>query len=497
MPKNSIGDFVVTIAAEVDKASFETSNRLVDNVGNSFNKLTGSARNAFNVLGNITMQQTQLGGSTYDLATKINVASEALDLWRATARLTTGDAKALDNALSKLSYVQLHLNYDAAGLNELQAGLNKLSIGYGEIENLSVDEQLDYILEQARKLVVDKGENKATIAQYVKDLFGPGAQQALLSIIDSGMSVESYKATEAKPKILTTAKDNENSAKFQKELRELQAEYDATKKLLGSNIATLLEPQLRRFNDWFDKNGDKIADAMDSLARAIEKIIGKSIDFITDEDNQNTIKDVVDAGKDVKNTIGGIKDFAKAVSSGDEKKKEEAKQKIVDAAKNAERRGLGMSEEEYADFETTRRLVEDYWDKNSGHKVPWYTDWNRIPYEDLPPDLKEKVDQNGGKENFPALKDGIIRPDGTVTQVAPDDWVFAARNIGDMARAFIPQNHTAVSGGEYSIVQNFTINGGNDMPQVLRQEAYRGTQQGLLEMMEQSSRRLQLMSGTR
>ena len=50
---------------------------------------------------------------------------------------------------------------------------------------------------------------------------------------------------------------------------------------------------------------------------------------------------------------------------------------------------------------------------------------------------------------------------------------------------------------EYSIVQNFTINGGSDMPQVIRQQAYQGTQQGLLEAMARSSDRLQLMSGTR
>jgi hypothetical protein len=90
-----------------------------------------------------------------------------------------------------------------------------------------------------------------------------------------------------------------------------------------------------------------------------------------------------------------------------------------------------------------------------------------------------------------------MRPDGTVTQVAPDDWVFAARNLGDLARAFTPQNHTAVSAGEYTINQTFNINGGNDMPQVLRQQAYRGTQEGLMEIMQQSSQRLQLMSGTR
>ena len=92
-----------------------------------------------------------------------------------------------------------------------------------------------------------------------------------------------------------------------------------------------------------------------------------------------------------------------------------------------------------------------------------------------------------------------MRPDGTVTKVAPDDWVFAARNLGDLARAFIPPMPTTAQSGnmEFSIVQNFTINGSSDLPQVIRQQAYNGTQEGLMNIMAQSSQRLQLMSGTR
>jgi hypothetical protein len=98
------------------------------------------------------------------------------------------------------------------------------------------------------------------------------------------------------------------------------------------------------------------------------------------------------------------------------------------------------------------------------------------------------------------MKDGIMRPDGTVTQVAPDDWIFAARNVGDLARAFIPQSfgQAMVSApSEYIINQTFNISGSNDMPQVLREQAYKGTQDGLMQLMQQSSQRLQLMSGTR
>ena len=72
-----------------------------------------------------------------------------------------------------------------------------------------------------------------------------------------------------------------------------------------------------------------------------------------------------------------------------------------------------------------------------------------------------------------------------------------SRFVGMLSMTFQPQQQAAVSGGEYTINQTFNISGGNDMPQVLRQQAYKGTQEGLLELMNESSRRLQLMSGTR
>lgn len=497
MAQNNIGDFYVRIRSEIDQGSFETSNRLVDNVGNSFNKLTGSARNAFNVLGNITLQQAQIGSSSYDLSTKLNIASESLDLWRATARLTTGDAKALDSALSKLSHVKLHLDYDADGLSALQKQLDKIGLGYGEIADLDADKQLEAILEHARKLVVDSGRDKAQIAEYVKDILGPGAQQAFIKIVESGMSVSGYLEGKAGSKILTTPEDNKKVAEFQTELQELQTEIDATKKLLGADIAKLLTPELKRLNDWFDTHSNEIKTAMEALAGALvsatEKLFGGG-------------KAVLDAGGAIK----AINEYRKSKPGTPERAA--AIQKLREYEKafsnNPATKWLSDFVDSVYDKATRDKILGE--DLSAIHQ--WYKDANKgkkkkeeapLKYSELSEARKGVVDEyismgGQGHLQFMEMDDGIISPNGTVTKVAPDDWVFAAKNIGDMARAFIPQSYNSVSApAEYSIVQNFTINGGNDMPQVLRQQAYNGTQEGLLAMMEQSSRRLQLMSGTR
>ena len=95
------------------------------------------------------------------------------------------------------------------------------------------------------------------------------------------------------------------------------------------------------------------------------------------------------------------------------------------------------------------------------------------------------------------VQDGIIAPGGHVTQVAPDDWVIAARDLGQVARAFVPHSYTPATGADqYVINQTFNISGSNDIPQILKQQAYKGTQEGLQQIIAASGRRLQLMSGT-
>lgn len=95
------------------------------------------------------------------------------------------------------------------------------------------------------------------------------------------------------------------------------------------------------------------------------------------------------------------------------------------------------------------------------------------------------------------VKDGIIAPGGHVTQVDPHDWVFAVKDVASLASAFIPRSYSVSSPSEYSIVQNFTFNGDTkSLPQTVRQMAFKGTQDGLAEVMSRSSQRLQLMPTT-
>lgn len=167
------------------------------------------------------------------------------------------------------------------------------------------------------------------------------------------------------------------------------------------------------------------------------------------------------------------------------------KLKLEDITKNGQ----------YADF--LRNANENYtFDIKSLLGNDLYLEWVKNVYE-LPqlPNLVTNptvTPQNKTQGKLKGkIQDGIIAPGGHVTQVAPDDWVIAARDLGQVARAFVPHSYTAAAGADqYVINQTFNISGNNDIPQILKQQAYKGTQEGLQQIIAASGRRLQLMSGT-
>ncbi len=98
-------------------------------------------------------------------------------------------------------------------------------------------------------------------------------------------------------------------------------------------------------------------------------------------------------------------------------------------------------------------------------------------------------------------EDGIIQPDGRLINISPDDWVFAAKNVEDIASAFIPHgmttNNSMSAPASYVINQSFTVNGGSSTPQAVRAEAYKGTSVALQNNLKNAARIMQLMPGTR
>ena len=112
MPKNDIGGFFVSLGLNIDKQSFETGNKLIDGIGNGFNKLIGSARNASVVLAGTAIASSKVESSAYRQSVAMGISAESLEAWKASAKIAGIDANGLVTAMSRMAEVMNHLQID-------------------------------------------------------------------------------------------------------------------------------------------------------------------------------------------------------------------------------------------------------------------------------------------------------------------------------------------------------------------------------------------------
>ena len=441
-----------------DKNSFETGYRLIDGTVNKFSMLIGTARNAANVMQAFATDAGKTDSALYKTSMRLGLTAETLSTWKAAAKIAGVSAEGLVSSIGELDYALNNIRSE--GFAKYADQLSKIGMSMDQLKDkegkwLSGDKAvkkiLEYTLEQYN--AADTEEAKTQIGYGLYDALGGAVYDLFAELVRTGASPDELLA-EAGSTQFQTPESMGKGAGFIKEWNKLKAESDSIAQLIGDEVGGAISPYVEKLNTWIGENKEDIkkiiedmAEVAEALAIIVEKTLGKAWNSYKNNNEINAIE--------------------------------------------AEVRDL--YDKKYPNTNWFQRLFTG----------------NDIPFDELPEDLQKRI--NNIRANFDSeylpnlvndsgsrkLKDGIMRPDGTITQVAPDDWVFAARNLGDLARAFIPQNLTAASGNmELSIVQNFTINGGSDMPQVLRQQAYQGTQDAL-SLMQQSSTRLQLMSGTR
>ena len=458
MAKNDIGGFFVSLGLNPDKNSFETGNKLIDGVTTGLNKLIGTARNAAVVLTGTAVASGVMATQTSHTADLIGTSAEKLNVWRAAAKIAGADANGLVGSISKLSNVMNHMTIDGSGLEAYAKQLGYLGLSIQDLMAMDPADAMEKILATAQGKLDGTNETKVRTTTIVQDLLGDAGAQLFVELARSNQSIADFLSGAEATQYQTNEGIN-NAADFNAEVKKLVETGKSISLSIGDNIAGALVGPARTLNQWLTDHKTDISNGIEKIGTATEKLVTKIGDW-WEKNGDKVLANLEVLGSYVATIIGFL-----------------TSEKGKGAAK-------GVKDQAAAAWETAKEIT----------KAAWNGNWAAIP----------NIYANGVENYFDALKttfgvqDGIIRPDGRVTPIAPDDWVFAARDVSDMAKAFIPQGMAAVSApAEYSIVQNFTITGASDIPQVLKQQAYRGTQEGLMAIMQQSSRRLQQMSGTK
>ena len=478
----SIGGFYASLGLQPDKNSFETGNKLIDGVANSFSRLIGVARNASVVLATTALASGIAESKIYKTAEAIGTTTQALNVWRAAAKIAGVSADGLVSSMGKLGSAMNSVKYDPSKLQAYEQQLWKLGVKYKDIQGLSTDKAFEFIIAKAQSL---KGQySTAELAGRVADVLGTDGMNFFIELGDTPIA-DFLKGAEKTQ--MTTAESEKNAREFSKQVNEFKTTVESLGMRIGGDTAGIMQPYAEKLNNWLEEHGDKIAESIYKAEKYVEELVKKFVGNETvQEIAKSFAKSVVDTAKATGEMVGAA---IEGDIEGTFKAAEEALvataaplEVIIEKMQESENvtvNAIGNGRIDEVVMNGAQNIIETAWEgtKTGAKKV-----WNWIT----------------GKGKKQKADDGILRPDGTLTQVAPDDWVFAVKNVGDLAKAFIPEGMgSGAQIAEYSIVQNFTINGGNDMPQVLRQQAYNGVQDGLMSMMNQSSTRLQHMSGTR
>lgn len=526
----SLGDFFLRLGILPDKNSFETGNKLIDSVSNSMFKLMGTARNTAAVLATTAIITGKIESAELKTASALGISTKALDTWKAALKIAGGDANAFISSMSALDTKLAKLRIDGTMDKGLATNLGLLGLNYGEIAEMDADTRTQKIIEAAKML---DDQKKASI--IVGDILGSAGRDFYEYMRLTGQSLNQVLG-KAEGSIFTDENSKLDALGFTTEWNTFKTSTESILARIGSDLGKELEGPLSKANEWINKNGDKIIAGIDSAVAEMGKItemlspyIEKAAEGIAKFIGSDTTKEAVDIfGNTVKTAVG----VPGQVISGDWGGLWESF-KAITVSPFTWLGGKVTGATEKLLEKDERIQMQQYLSALVGIQADQTGKVGKLKWDDLDPDVQNQINELGGKKKFSGyIQDGIIRPNGQVTQVAPDDWVFAARDVGDLARAFTPQESltgpnaggdfirsainemvsavgdlaraftpqgaTATAGNnQYTISQNFTIGNSNMMPQTIRQMAYEGTRNGIEEISYQASRRMQMMPGTK
>ncbi len=558
MSSENIGGFFATLGLQVDKNSFEQGDKALSSSTNKISALVGTARNVaavIGVLGGYATATAKIEAVELRNAAALGVDVERLNDWKTAAKLVGVNANGLIGAMQKLETSYQALKSGTAD-TELAKNLSYLGLNYNEVADLSADERLKVVLQTAKAM-----EDQGRAAYLINKVLGQTGLDFYESMKLSGMTVDEL-LKKAGSINLTDKADYEKANNFSNELNETKARMEALSKSFGSKLSADFTPLLEKLNSWLESNGPKIVDDLNKITGYILRITDKiapiveeagkaavdTADSLLSGVTQMLEGDIVGGGKTA--VLGSDFDTMKEKASkyyGDD---------VMGAINAAARTMPGVNIVTHATDTVLHKagLMPDseynlYWGEENSNPAPSVnttpkTDKNKtenktviVPVETkkvvepvetktIVPPAENKTEQkkdnlsfwqkfsdwwndtvdnakdklglsNGKKQN--KVNDGIIRPNGQITQVSSEDWVFAVRNLGDLAGSFMPKpyqlNSNYSAPQTFTITQNFNISGSNLMPQVIKQQAYEGTQNAITENMAKTARIMQLMPG--
>lgn len=551
MSANSIGGFYVDLGLKADRDSFEKGKHSVESLTNSLSRLIGTVRNASAIvgagIGTLTVASGKFESQQLLTAQALGINIKELNKWRVIANIANTDANGLINGIGSLDVSITRMLKQGKSIEDIATNFSRLrheaaktntefdNISNQDFVNMAADQRALTIFRMAQALT-----DKKEAALYVRDMLGESGAQLFQYLTASNQRIDDLLTKSGRLSFV----DEESAQKalgFSTEFKTSLETLKSLSSLFGSELGGGLTPILERMNKYLSDHGPEIAQKITGVANSITKITTALAPIV---------------GGAIEKAIGLFGDLADILASlvaGDwEKVGENLSQFFKNLASDINGAIFGTNKTQikigervsgkYAggnmfqkmkilENATPEQKIEiDSFEKIEKAFIRQINkDKSYIPFSKLTPDRispetqalanqligmgvdlniyknKSNIDISSEavdklKNNYvPSIKDGVIRPNGQVTQVAPDDWVFAVRDIQDLGRAFLPSAVSYASASQdITINQTINITSPTDwMPQTIKQQAFNGARDGLLQAITEGNRRIQLMPGTR
>lgn len=280
----------------------------------------------------------------------------------------------------------------------------------------------------------------------------------------------------------------------------------------------------------FNSNGNNIADFIDTIKTSLGNFaiggVKTAISLLTDL--VNLMKNLLtgnweEAGKSIKQFYQDWNEGITGMFQSSERTESAAElNKMLDSHRdfsNGLKEGLfgnanykNLSENEknsvaryYAEYGNTSGLhienidMFDLKKRSEGKKTSGITITSSSPIPTSSPSEPwyAPAEKKSNKKTDKKINDGIVYPNGRITQVAPDDWVFAAKNVQDMAAAFMPSSVNNTNAPQSATINQYMTFRGSAEPQTVRAAARQGATDAFGKVFSHSANIIQMMPGAR
>lgn len=558
MSSNLNGGFFVTLGLDTNKNSFEEGRKAIDQIGVGVTNLLGTVRTAVPLIAAGLTAINDRTADTYASSAALGFSVRQYEAWGAAAKRCKVNAEGLYSGMEKLESIRVRIKHgDAGAADSLAQPLGWLGItDLAAFINQDPAQRVTQVFEAASAKVksgaMDLKEASDTVGQALGGEFGKlFMNERTLGLSFFGLLnkyySDSYMDQDAAKKAMGFNREVEDTMYLLKQMGEFA----------GSEFGGAFTPMLKELNEFLRDHKDDIKAGLADLAEGIGSITQAVIGFAGPvlASAVEMFKDLVGALSALLNAdwealankldnffshfglgikkLFGVDDDQNSDTFAEDIQKQYEEARGIGKAKVWLKEQAGTLAGVNGDYNKAQKFKDDFKKKYGLGNSP-IEDQNRNVWEEVNDEGKLELidfyDSLQNKNNFPfAYSDngwGQVSADVEAArklkverakQKALNDTLNSAESLykknmkrssllstennslmtaaASLAANFMPAGFASFNSGGNVINQNITINGAADVATAVREEAYRGANEGLLGAINAGAQRLQLMTG--